>query len=149
MATFYAHFDVVAEDEAPPPATTIRVCDSLACELAGAQQLLKALKDGMDPSEVRVLRAPCMGRCDTAPTLEIGHRHIDHATVELVNDAIAKKDTHARMPDYENFAAYQKAGGYKELAALRGGSQTPDEVCLLYISPSPRDKRQSRMPSSA
>ena len=128
VATFYAHFDVVAEDEAPPPATTIRVCDSLACELAGAQQLLKALKDGMDPSEVRVLRAPCMGRCDTAPTLEIGHRHIDHATVELVNDAIAKKDTHARMPDYENFAAYQKAGGYKELAALRGGSQTPDEV---------------------
>ena len=60
VATFYAHFDVVAEDEAPPPATTIRVCDSLACELAGAQQLLKALKDGMDPSEVRVLRAPCM-----------------------------------------------------------------------------------------
>ena len=128
VATFYAHFDVVAEDEAPPPATTIRVCDSLACELAGAQQLLKALKDGMDPSEVRVLRAPCMGRCDTAPTLEIGHRHIDHATVDLVNDAIAKKDTHARMPDYENFAAYRKDGGYDELAALRGGKCTADEV---------------------
>ena len=128
VATFYAHFDVVAADEAPPPATTIRVCDSLACELAGAQQLLSALKKGMDPSEVRVLRAPCMGRCDTAPTLEIGHRHIDHATVDLVNDAIAKKDTHARMPDYENFAAYRKDGGYDELAALRGGKCTADEV---------------------
>jgi len=128
VATFYAHFDVVAEGEAPPPATTIRVCDSLACELAGAQQLLKALKDGTDPSEVRVLRAPCMGRCDTAPTLEIGHRHIDHATVEMVNEAIANKDTHARMPDYENFQSYQKSGGYKELEALRGGKSTVDEV---------------------
>ena len=128
VATFYAHFDVVAENEAPPPATTIRVCDSLACELAGAQQLLKALKEGMDPSEVRVLRAPCMGRCDTAPTLEIGHRHIDHATVDMVNDAIAKKDTHARMPDYENLAAYKKNGGYEQLVALRGGKHTVDEV---------------------
>ncbi len=128
VASFYAHFDVIAEDEAPPPATTIRVCDSLACELAGAQQLLKALKDGMDPSEVRVLRAPCMGRCDTAPTLEIGHRHIDHATVELVNDAIAKKDTHARMPDYEKFKAYKATGGYAELEALRGGKLVADQV---------------------
>jgi len=67
VATFYAHFDVVKEDEAPPPALTIRVCDSLSCELAGAQQLKAALEDGLDASEVRVLRAPCMGRCDTAP----------------------------------------------------------------------------------
>ncbi len=128
VATFYAHFDVVAADEAPPPASTIRVCDSLACELAGAQQLLAALKSGMDPSEVRVLRAPCMGRCDTAPTLEIGHRHIDHATVDLVNEAIASKDTHARMPDYENLQAYRDAGGYKELLELRNGKHSVDEV---------------------
>ncbi|NCW66785.1 MAG: NADH-quinone oxidoreductase subunit F, partial [Rhodobacteraceae bacterium] len=67
VATFYAHFDVVKEDETPPPALTIRVCDSLSCELAGAEQLQKALEDGLDPSQVRVLRAPCMGRCDTAP----------------------------------------------------------------------------------
>ncbi len=128
VATFYAHFDVVAEGQTPPPATTIRVCDSLACELAGAQQLLNALKDGMDPSEVRVLRAPCMGRCDTAPTLEIGHRHIDHATLEMVNDALVQKDTHARIPDYENFKAYKDAGGYTELESLRGGQSTADEV---------------------
>jgi len=81
VATFYAHFDVVKEGDVPPPALTIRVCDSLSCELAGAQQLKAALEDGMDPSEVRVLRAPCMGRCDTAPVLELGHNHIDNATV--------------------------------------------------------------------
>ena len=69
VATFYAHFDVVKEGEAPPPALTIRVCDSLSCELAGAEALKQALEDGLDPAEVRVLRAPCMGRCDTAPTL--------------------------------------------------------------------------------
>lgn len=128
VATFYAHFDVVAEGEAPPPATTIRVCDSLACELAGAQQLIQALKDGTDPSEVRVLRAPCMGRCDTAPTLELGHRHIDFATAEKVSEAIAGKETHAEIPDYETFQRYQSAGGYSELLALREGKSTPDEV---------------------
>ncbi|MTI02624.1 NAD(P)H-dependent oxidoreductase subunit E [Roseibium sp. RKSG952] len=118
-ATFYAHFDVVKEDETPPPALTIRVCDSLSCEMAGAQQLQKALEDGLDPSEVRVLRAPCMGRCDTAPVLEIGHNHIDHATPEKVQAAIAADDTHAHLPDYETFAAYEADGGYAKLKELR------------------------------
>ena len=120
-ATFYAHFDVVKEDETPPPALTIRVCDSLSCEMAGAQQLQKALEDGLDPSEVRVLRAPCMGRCDTAPVLEIGHNHIDHATPEKVQAAIAADDTHAHLPDYETFAAYEADGGYAKLKELREG----------------------------
>ncbi|MGC1495043.1 MAG: NAD(P)H-dependent oxidoreductase subunit E [Sulfitobacter sp.] len=119
VATFYAHFDVVKEDEAPPPALTIRVCDSLSCELAGAQALKAALEDGLDASEVRVLRAPCMGRCDTAPVLEIGHNHIDHATPEKVNAAIAADDTHAHVPDYEAFEAYAAAGGYATLKDLR------------------------------
>ncbi len=118
-ATFYAHFDVVKEDEAPPPALTIRVCDSLSCELAGAQQLQKALEDGLDPAKVRVLRAPCMGRCDTAPVLEIGHNHIDHATPEKVNEAINAGDTHAHLPEYESFADYADNGGYAKLQELR------------------------------
>ena len=128
VATFYAHFDVVKEGEVPPPALTIRVCDSLSCELAGAQELKAALEKGLDPSEVRVLRAPCMGRCDTAPVLELGHHHIDHATPEKVNAAIAAGHTHADIPDFENLAAYQAAGGYATLASLRDGARTPDEV---------------------
>ncbi|WP_037310855.1 NAD(P)H-dependent oxidoreductase subunit E [Ruegeria halocynthiae] len=120
-ATFYAHFDVVKEGEVPPPALTIRVCDSLSCEMAGAQQLQKALEDGLDASEVRVVRAPCMGRCDTAPVLEIGHNHIDHATPEKVQAAIAAGDTHAHLPDYETFAAYTENGGYAKLKELREG----------------------------
>ena len=119
VATFYAHFDVVKEGETPPPALTIRVCDSLSCELAGAQQLKAALEEGLDPSAVRVLRAPCMGRCDTAPTLELGHKHIDHATVDKVKAAIDAHDTHAEIPVYEGFDAYREAGGYVTLETLR------------------------------
>ncbi|MCR9125075.1 MAG: NAD(P)H-dependent oxidoreductase subunit E [Rhodobacteraceae bacterium] len=119
VATFYAHFDVVREGETPPPALTIRVCDSLSCEMAGAAALKAALEDGLDPAEVRVLRAPCMGRCDTAPVLELGHNHIDNATPEKVRAAIAAGDTHARMPDHETLDDYRAAGGYAMLADLR------------------------------
>jgi formate dehydrogenase len=119
VASFYAHFDLVKEGETPPPALTIRVCDSLSCELAGAEALKAALEDGTDPTQLRVLRAPCMGRCDTAPVLEIGHNHIDHATPEKVQAAIAADDTHTHVPEYEGFEAYQAEGGYQELASLR------------------------------
>jgi formate dehydrogenase len=119
VATFYAHFDVVKDGDVPPPALTVRVCDSLSCELAGAQALKSALEDGLDPAKVRVLRAPCMGRCDTAPVLEIGHNHIDFATVEKVDAAIAADDTHPHMTDYQDLAAYRATGGYNKLESLR------------------------------
>ena len=128
VATFYAHFDVVREGERPPPALTIRVCDSLSCELAGAQQLMTALRAGNDPQQVRVIRAPCMGRCDTAPVCEVGHNHIDHATPETVAAAVAAGAIHAVIPDYEAFAAYRAGGGYDRLEALRAGEMTPEEV---------------------
>lgn len=121
VASFYAHFDIVKEDEAPPPALTIRICDSLSCELAGAQVLKTALEQGLDPAQVRVLRAPCMGRCDTAPVLEIGHNHIDHATPEKVRAAIAADDTHTHIPDYQALDAYRADGGYRALTQLREG----------------------------
>ena len=126
VATFYAHFDVVKEGEAEPPALTIRVCDSLSCELAGAQQLKAALEDGLDASKVRVVRAPCMGRCDTAPTLELGHNHIDFATPEKVKAAIEAGDTHAHIPDYQALDAYIADGGYATLKELRTNGDWED-----------------------
>ncbi|MCR8825922.1 NAD(P)H-dependent oxidoreductase subunit E [Pseudosulfitobacter koreensis] len=119
VATFYAHFDVVKEGETPPPALTIRVCDSLSCELAGAQALKSALQTGLDPAEVRVLRAPCMGRCDTAPVLELGHNHVDHATPEKVQAAIDAKDIHTVIPHHEDLENYRKSGGYDALLKFR------------------------------
>ncbi|MAX73558.1 MAG: NADH-quinone oxidoreductase subunit F [Nioella sp.] len=121
VASFYAHFDLVREGETPPPALTVRVCDSLSCELAGAEALQQALEEGLDPGQVRVLRAPCMGRCDTAPVLELGHAHIDHATADKVQAAIAGGHTHPVIPEYETLAAYRDKGGYEVLEKLRAG----------------------------
>ena len=129
VATFYAHFDVVKEGEEAPPDITIRVCDSLSCELAGAQELMAKLAAKYNGGrEVRVLRAPCMGRCDTAPTLEIGHNHVDHATPEKVAEAITAKDFHPKIPVYETYEEYAEDGGYQTLKGLRDGARTPDEV---------------------
>ncbi len=121
VATFYAHFDVVKEGEAPPPALTIRICESLSCEMAGAQALKQALLDGLDANEVRVLRAPCMGRCDTAPALHLGHYSVDNATMDKVRAAVAAHKTHAEIPAYEGFEAYRAGGGYSSLDELRAG----------------------------
>ena len=133
VATFYAHFDVIGEDETPPPALTVRVCDSLSCELAGAQALRQALEQGLDPARVRVLRAPCMGRCDTAPVCELGHNHIDHATPETVLAAIDRGETQARIPDYEGFETYRGGGGYATLARLRA-SGDPEAARAQVLS---------------
>ena len=127
VATFYAHFDVVRDGETPPPALTIRVCDSLSCEMAGAQALQAALQDGVDPARVRILRAPCMGRCDTAPVVELGHNHIDNATPEKVIAAVHAGDTHPHLPDYQRLAEYRADGGYRQLADLRKGGD-PEAV---------------------
>ncbi len=119
VASFYAHFDIVKEDETPPPQITIRVCDSLSCELAGAEQLREELKKGLDPKKVRVVRAPCMGRCDAAPTLELGHNHIDRASTDKVQAAISEGHFHCSIPEYERFQKYFSLGGYQTLLNLR------------------------------
>jgi NADH:ubiquinone oxidoreductase subunit F (NADH-binding)/NADH:ubiquinone oxidoreductase subunit E len=119
VASFYAHFDIVKEDETPPPQITIRVCDSLSCELAGAEKLREELKKSLDPKEVRVVRAPCMGRCDAAPTLELGHNHIDRASTDKVQAAISEGHFHCSIPEYERFQKYFSLGGYQTLLNLR------------------------------
>src|SRR5437870_11033712 len=83
VATFYAHFDVVKEGETPPPAVTVRVCDSLSCAMAGSEHLLRDLP-GKLGRDVRVLRAPCMGACDRAPVCAVAHGQVFRATVESV-----------------------------------------------------------------
>jgi formate dehydrogenase beta subunit len=124
VATFYAHFDVVKEGESAPPAVTVRVCDSLTCELMGARTLLPALLAGLNPSEVRVVRAPCMGRCDGAPAVEVGHQAIDRATPDQVADAVRHGYTHPVIPSYADFDAYVAGGGYQLIKACRAGQHS-------------------------
>jgi NADH:ubiquinone oxidoreductase subunit F (NADH-binding)/NADH:ubiquinone oxidoreductase subunit E len=121
VATFYSHFDVVKEGELPPPPTTIRVCDSITCELKGALKLLAALASDVEPSAVRVTRAPCMGRCDTAPVCEIGHFHVDHATAPAVLTALASGRREPVIPDYQRLTSYLSSGGYSVLQSCRAG----------------------------
>jgi len=128
VATFYAHFDVVREGETPPPPLTVRVCDSLTCELAGARALIAALRAGTDPEAVRIVRAPCMGRCQAAPVAEVGHRHVDGATPDTVTAAIAAGDTHPVIPGYEALDAYRAGGGYGVLADVRSGARPVREI---------------------
>jgi formate dehydrogenase len=127
VATFYAHFDVAVDGDTLAP-VTIRVCDSLSCELQGAQTLLGALAAAADPKRVRVVRAPCMGRCDTAPVAEVGHRHVDHASVETVMAAADAGHVHAEIPSYEDYAAYKKDGGYNLLRSCLDGERAFDEI---------------------
>ena len=127
-ASFYAHFDLVRDDEAPPPALTVRVCDSLSCQLAGAQALHAALADGLAASSVRVVRAPCMGRCDVAPVVAVGHRHLGHASPAGVR-ALLEAGTVAPEPiDWPRLASYCADGGYRLLLALRAGEITADAI---------------------
>src|SRR5207244_315989 len=99
VASFYAHFDIVMDDEAPPPAITVRVCDSLSCALNGGERLLDELRDRLGDG-VRVVRAPCMGGCDKAPAVAIGHALHEHATVDNVVAAVAAGHAYPAIPAY-------------------------------------------------
>jgi formate dehydrogenase len=126
-ASFYAHFDLVKEGEDPPPPLTVRVCDSLSCELAGARGLLEALPATLG-ADVRVVRAPCMGRCDRAPVAEVGHRHMGHATADRIKVAADAGATHPELPAYPDHAAYVAGDGYALLESCLAGDRTPEEV---------------------
>jgi formate dehydrogenase beta subunit len=126
-ATFYAHFDVVKEGEANIPPLTIRVCDSLTCTMLGGEKLLRELQTTAGPG-IRVVRAPCVGRCDTAPAAEVGHHFVDHASVASVLGAANGGDTHAHLPDYIGYDAYVAAGGYALLQRLRSGELSKEDL---------------------
>ena len=113
-ASFYAHFDIYKEDDLTPPDTTIRVCDGITCEMNGCKSLEKDLKDNLD-TNVRVVRAPCMGRCHQAPVVEVGKKHFVNANVSLVQKALEEQDTKPVIPNYISYEDYVKEGGYKIL----------------------------------
>src|SRR2546421_218213 len=117
-APFYAHFDVVKEGEPNVPPLTIRVCDSLTCAMLGAEKLLQELQSSAGPG-IRVVRAPCVGRCDTAPAAEVGHNFLDRAGVAGVLAAAKGGDTHVHLPEYIDYDAYVAGGGYTLLKRLR------------------------------
>jgi formate dehydrogenase len=141
VATFYHHFDVVKDDEAAPPAITVRVCDSISCDIAGSRALLTKLP-AMLGSDVRVLHAPCVGRCDTAPVAVVGQNPVPHATPEKVSVLVTTKSvvhptrgdgsSHPHLdivsPGHVAYDAYRAGGGYELAAACIGGAKKREDV---------------------
>jgi NADH:ubiquinone oxidoreductase subunit F (NADH-binding)/NADH:ubiquinone oxidoreductase subunit E len=130
VATFYHHFKVVKEGETPPPALTVRVCDSIACELAGSEELLEKLP-GILGTSVRVLHAPCVGRCEVAPVVVVGQNPVGNATVEAVKHAASSKDVSCKETRYIDFAAYKKDGGYRLIADCLAGKHTREGLTKI------------------
>jgi formate dehydrogenase len=136
VATFYHHFDVVKDGDGPPPPITVRVCDSIACDLAGSQDLLHTLPTVLG-KDVRVLHAPCVGRCDTAPVAVVGQNPVPHATVENVRALVRRGSVRhdesdvAITPGHTNYAAYRATGGYRLAASCVKGERQAAEVIAL------------------
>jgi formate dehydrogenase len=153
VATFYHHFDVVKDGEAAPPAITVRVCESIACELAGARTLLERLPKLLG-ADVRVLAAPCVGRCEQAPAAVVGQHPVARATADRVEALVRRRDVRhpaakdtAKFapasfvepgntpgaltdpsPDYVGYDAYRAAGGYRLLADCLAGKHAPEKL---------------------
>jgi formate dehydrogenase beta subunit len=127
VATFYHHFDVVDADDTPPPPITVRVCETLSCRMAGAAQLRDALVAHADP-RVRVIGAPCIGRCEAAPAAVVGRNPIDRASVPAIVAAIEAGAVEAQTPPYADYAAYRREGGYRTLADCVEGRRSADAV---------------------
>jgi formate dehydrogenase beta subunit len=134
VATFYSHFDVVKEGQAPPPAVTVRVCDSLSCAMAGAEHLLRELPNRLGP-DMRVVRAPCMGACDRAPVCAVGHVQVMRASPRSVAAAVSERVHPHPFPAGTVFDAYRSAGGYRQLQACLDGTQTR-EALIAAVSDS-------------
>jgi formate dehydrogenase beta subunit len=130
VATFYAHFDVVKEGEAPPPPVTVRVCDSLSCALAGAEHLLAELPKTLGP-RVRVVHAPCMGACDRAPVCSVGHVQVMHADAAKVAAAAATPPHAQAFPTPVAYEVYVASRGYELLKACLDGKRTRDDLIKI------------------
>ena len=126
-ATFYHHFDVIKPKETPPPPLTIRVCESLSCEMFGAKELIEDLKTKYK-NEIRIQAVPCVGRCDVAPVAVVGTNPIEHANQESVENAVSNKDIDAAVADYIGYADYKNSGGYQTLIDCVNGKHEREEI---------------------
>ena len=128
VASFYHHFDVIREGDVAPPALTVRVCDSVSCEMAGSETLIAALEASLGEG-VRVQRVPCVGRCDKAPVAVVGQYTVDNANDDRVKSAVEAGNTAQPLPDESiDFDAYRAAGGYQLYDRLLGGDISGDAI---------------------
>jgi formate dehydrogenase len=127
VASFYHHFEIIREGE-HAHALTIRVCDGLSCELAGAQDLLQKLPTLLGSDQIQIIAAPCVGRCEHAPVAVVHQNPIDHASPERVEAAVREKLLHHEPHAHEDVEVYVKSGGYALLQRVVAGSLTKADI---------------------
>ena len=127
VATFYHHFDVIKEGEQTPPELTVRVCDSISCEMNNAETLVNELTK-YHGDKVRIQRVPCVGRCDTAPIAVVGQKPIDHATLETVNQAVEANDIDSPTTNYITYNSYVNSGGYQLVKRMFDTTNGPEKI---------------------
>jgi NADH:ubiquinone oxidoreductase subunit F (NADH-binding)/NADH:ubiquinone oxidoreductase subunit E len=127
VASFYAHFDVVLDGQVPPAPVTVRVCDGLSCALAGAEDLFAGLSATPGP-DVRIVRAPCMGRCDTAPVATVGQCAVDHADGDAIVTAVRAGDFRPAIPEHTRLPAYVRDAGYRTLRECYAGERSAADI---------------------
>ena len=127
VATFYHHFDVIKEGETPPPALTVRVCESLTCDMFGARALIGDLKAGLGDG-IRVQPVPCVGRCQHAPVAVVGQNPVDEATADKVRTQVTAHAVKASVADYIDYEQYLGADGYRLYQECMAGRRTPEEL---------------------
>ncbi len=127
VATFYHHFDIVREGAAPPAPITVRVCDSIACHLAGSAAVLEEVKLHFG-ADVRVTAAPCIGRCDAAPSAFVGKNALDRVSAGAIVHAVRAQETEPDIPTYLGYAGYRESGGYQTYIACLNGTRSVDQV---------------------
>ena len=130
VATFYHHFDVVKEGDTPIPSLTVRVCDSLSCEMAGAKDLLARLPDILG-AKVRVIPAPCVGRCEQAPVVVVHQNPIGQASLKSVKAAVKAKQFSCPPTKYVNYNQYRRAGGYQLIADCLADKRSRDDITRI------------------
>ena len=130
VASFYHHFELL-RDDAAAPRLTVRVCQSLSCQLAGAGDLLARLP-ALLGTDVQVVPAPCIGRCEQAPAALVGQRSIGHATaqdiVSISNEAVAPVNQALTAPEIIAFEAYRQGGGYALAQDVARGARDAEGV---------------------
>jgi len=129
VASFYAHFDIL-EDGDQASSITVRVCDGPACTMAGASDLLRNIGDKTG-QDVRVVSAPCMGRCDSAPVVAVGKNHVTEASVDKVGVTVAAKDVETRAVDAPSYQSHLDKGGFRALEGCLSGKMSFDDVVSI------------------
>ena len=127
VATFYHHFDVIKENDTPPPALTVRVCESLTCEMKGAHGLISSLEEGLG-DQVRVQKVPCIGRCDVAPVAVVGMNPVEHADVDSVMAEVTAGNIKPESINPILFDEYKKSQGYETYQACMNGTHKIEDV---------------------